>query len=63
MPNTYILRNVPEQVWRPFKATCAMNGHSMRAVLYALMSGYSAGELAPTVAEKPQRQAAERITP
>ena len=43
----YQLERVPPDLWRRAKARAALDGHSLRAVVLALLDEYAAGTLTP----------------
>jgi hypothetical protein len=45
--SVYQLERVPPDLWRRAKARAALDGHSLRAVVLALLDEYAAGTLTP----------------
>jgi hypothetical protein len=39
----YILRDVPDEIWRKVKARAALEGMTIRGVIVALLKEYAAG--------------------
>lgn len=41
--NSYYLRDIPDEMYRSFKARCAMEAISIRGCIIDLMTAYAAG--------------------
>lgn len=59
----YLLKDIPEDMHRQFKAKCVQAGHSMRNVLFALIGDYTAngGRTVPTPAKRRGRATSARV--
>jgi ribosomal protein S27E len=50
----YEIRDVPPEIWKPFRERAEQEGWHLRALLLQLMTDYSQGAIDPTIAPTPR---------